>query len=386
MLAALAILPPSGADEEEDSVRSPFLGPGGLVRTVVRPEFRDAPGLLEDLATFGVEGLGVALIGPDRAPPEPGQPAVPSQLLLEGPPEVLARAREVLAFLDVPRPAVLVSLLAVEVQCVALRDRGGHAFLDRTGRGAPDTLLRGAAASFEPESFLRSALTGALPFTGTSVRFANQSDDLVGEGAFELVLRMLAEEGGASVLAWPTVLVSEGEEGAIASIDRVTTPVVEESSAESGPVVTTTSAEVGILLSVVPILVGPDAATLDLVADLRVPTAESPGTTPAAGLAIARRTVATRVTVRDREALLVGGIRLRRQVAASRGIPKVSSVPGLEVLGSSRSTTVVESELVLLVRARVVRPGPTPAAFLPPGEARRLEEASREDSGVLGEH
>lgn len=363
---------------------SPFLGPDGEVRLIVHPEFRGAPELLEDLERFGIEGLEVALAGPWLPPSAADQAPLASRLVLRGSAEVVARAREVLVYLDAPTPAVVVSLLATEVTTLSRRERGGHGFLDRTAtEGAPDTLFRGAAASYEPESFLRAGLTGALPFQGTSLAFANAPDDWAQNGAFELVLRVLAEERQAEFLAWPTVLVMEGETGTIESRTLATERVLAASGdvldVESGTV------ETGIVLTVVPVRVARDAAVLDLVADLSYAEPEDPSSIPASPVSVRRRTVATRITLRDRESIVLGGLTIRRRVRTRDGVPVVSKVPLVEQATSSALCGVLESELLLLVRGRVLVPGPPVPTSLPPGEARRLDEEARARPGRLGE-
>jgi type II secretory pathway component GspD/PulD (secretin) len=363
---------------------TPFLGPGGEVRSLYAPEFQAAVGLLEDLASFGIEGLDAQLIGPLVPAPKPGDPPVPNRLVLRGQPEVVARAREVLVHLDVPRPAVAVSLLAAEVRSARGRERGGSVLFDRNlVPDSPDTIFRGGFGVYEPESYLRSSLTGVMPFQGTSLRFGNGESDWSQNGVFEMVLRMLQSERQATFLAWPTVLCTEGEPGQIESIvERPDRVVV---AAGSRVLVRGDTATGGIVLTVIPVRVSRAGAVLDLVADIGVLLPEDPSDIPASNWIESRRRVATRVTVRDRESILVGGLKMRRRLFRHQGDPVFGAIPGVEAVASSESRDCVETELLLLLRARVMVPGSPVGITLPPGEARRLQREAARRPGQLGE-
>jgi len=358
-------------EEEESPVQTPFLGPGGEVRTIFRPEFRDAPGLLEDLRSFQVADLAVELVGPLLPPERPGGPAVPSRLLLTGRPATLSRAREVLRYLDVPQPSVVVSLLAAEVQARHEGETGGYLSFDRTGPdGGPPTVFRALYSEFEPDSYLRSRLVPDRPFEGTTLRFANFGQDILEDGAFELVLRYLAHDQSAEFLAWPTVVCTEGRPGTITSVVR-TTQLVLRSSQGTSAAVQSVPAETGITMEVLPQKIGTDAADLSLVADLLFALPESEDAAAAGEIVLHRRRVQTRFTIRDQESLLIGGLRIRRRLGAERGLPVLIGIPGLTMT----SKDCLETELVLLVKARVVVPDRSSGLVLPPGEARRLEAA-----------
>lgn len=370
------------AEEGEGGFESPFLGPNGEVRSLFRPEFRSAPSLLDDIARFGIEGLDAFLIGPTVPPPVPGKPQVPSRLLLRGPAEVVSRAREVLAFLDVPRPAVVVSLLVAEVRAIKDFERGGHVFWDRNAvEGTPDTIMRGAFGDYEPESFLRSSLTGYAPWQGTSVTFGNGPSDWAQNGVFELVLRMLQEERQATFLAWPTVVCTEGIPGTIESVLRQQDRVVTNSG--SYVVVRTAELMTGITLTVTPVRIARDAAVLDVVADISHPEPESQSNNSPALRRSQRIRVKTRVTMRDRESMLIGGLRFRRRLGEKLGDPIFGDIPVVDLAASTKRKECVDTDLLILLKGRVLVPGPSVGPFLPPGEARRLSRQARKEGRTL---
>lgn len=369
---------PTARAEPTDSapLNTPFLGRDGELRLLLRPEFRNAPGLLDDLKRFGIDGLEVELVGPLVRGPDPRAAPVPSRLVLKGKPEAVTQGREVLRYLDVPRPSVMVSLLVAEVRCRQDRALGGHLFFDRdTVPESPNTLFRGLFSEFEPDAYLRSSLTGARRFPGTTLRFGHVGTDILEHGAFELVLRLLAQQGDAEFLVWPTVVCTEGMPGKIVSLTSSEQLVV-TSSTLSSTSIRPRSFNTGVTFEVTPVRVGTDAAVLDLQADLEFAEPESDDGLAAGTVLLLRRRVKTRVTIRDQESLLIGGLRIRRRLRKNRGLPLFRAVPLL----SGQSRGIVESELILLVRARVLVPSRGAGVVLPPGEARRLEAARRRDA------
>jgi type II secretory pathway component GspD/PulD (secretin) len=375
----------------DEAIGTPFVGPGGELRLLFRPEFRSPLVLVEDMKPFAIAGLRVDAIGPTiaTAPPPialdprpawardgiaawpvtapvPAAPPLASRLLLQGSPEAVARGREVLHYLDVPRPAVLVSLLVLETRCLAQNESGGSVTFDRSPGGPdPGGAFQGFASDFEPDAFLRASLTGARPFDGTSVT--------VGDGGYDQVFRMLVRRNEAEYLAWPTLRVSEGETGSITS--TVALPQVLFTRQTAQRVVSTKAEEAGIRLDVVPVSVGFEEAVLDLATWIRVAEPSSETDAPAGTLVLRSRQVRTRVTIRDRESMLIGGLRMRRHLGSRRGLPLLQRIPGLDPLYSVRRRENEETEIVILVRARILNPGRSRAPFAPPSEMQRLQDA-----------
>jgi type II secretory pathway component GspD/PulD (secretin) len=248
---------------------------------------------------------------------------------------------------------------------------GGHVSFDRiSAPGEQNTVFRGLFSDFEPEAYLRSSLSTPRPFAGTSITFGNSGENVLEDGAFELVLRALALEGRAEFLAWPTVVCTEGLPGTISSVVQTSQNVMQSSSPTTASV-TTRPLETGVRFDVTPVRVGSDAAVLDLVGRLSFALPEVEDGQAAGEAVVHKRSVQTRITIRDQESLLIGGLRVRRKLGDQRGLPVLTGIPGLTATSKDR----LETELILLVRARVIVPGRGGGVFVPPGEARRLGAA-----------
>jgi hypothetical protein len=364
----------------------------GTLRRLYRPEFRSADSLAEALGRFGVAGATVALVTPwvDELRPGPQSPPpgaalvwprptgvwskpagdwdprdslekwqdtarrqlvpvrVPTRLLLQGPTSDVERLEQALARFDRPLPSVTVGLTIAEVRCESRRERGGHALFSRDAApDSPDTIFRGTSAEFEPEAWMRARLTGLVPFPGTSVVFERfRSDD----GLFEHVLRGLALRQEAEMLAQPCLVCTEESACGLESVVQV--PALTLTAGVPVPRVDLRPVDAGLRLGLRAVRIGVDTAVLDLRVQLR--TAEpdpAPDAIPGA-VVLRTRELATRVTVRDGESLVLGGLFLTRRLGDRRNSPFVSAVPGLEVLATRRGAGVRHSELLFVLAPR----------------------------------
>ncbi|MDJ0523337.1 MAG: hypothetical protein QNJ90_14800 [Planctomycetota bacterium] len=369
------VLPLSFAAAEEPTAddRPPWLHPelpisvgaDGSARSIYQPEFRDAPWLREQLLQQKIAGLRADLttpIVPVARPPgaRSTPPPVPGRILLTGSLEAVREARARLAKLDLAPRAVLVSLLVTEVVRRRRSERGGSLLFDKAlGPSPGNALFRSFSTSFEPDSFLRSTLTGVTPFEGTTLFMGNDS---VGGAGFEYALRMLQKEGEAEFLAWPNLLVNEGQPATMTSGRTVPQVLLDN---DAGETIRTRSELTGLRLRVTPRTIGREHAVLDLDVWLRLPEEVTGAEVVPGTLRLKTRQVTTRLTVRDREPLLLGGIVLRRAQRDRRGLPRPRAAAALDPLHSTRVRDAAETEIVFLIRPRVVPPGQRPAELDP---------------------
>lgn len=339
------------------------VGADGAARSIYQPEFRGAPWLQEQLLQQEVKGLRADLITPIvpvalPAGARKAPPPVHGRILLSGPLAAVREARDLLARFDLAPRAVLVSLLVSEVTRSSRNSTGGSMLFDKAGVANPDAkLFRNFSTSFEPDGYLRSALTGVTPYEGTTLRFGN--DNIEGS-AFEYTLRMLQKEGEAEFLAWPNLLVNEGEPASMLS-GRTVPQVLLQTNGSIKP----RSELTGLNLKVTPRTIGREHAVLDLDVWLRLPEEVTGSDVVPGTVRLKLRQVTTRITVRDREPLLIGGIILRRRQRDRRGLPRPREVKALDPLHSSRVRDAAETEIVFLLRPRIVPPGQRPAELDP---------------------
>lgn len=329
----------------------------GRRRALYRPRFVPAAELLASATGFGLAPAELALDG------------LRGRLLLTGDAPRLEAAAEALGYLDVPTPQALVEVALVESLRRCRAEHGGHGAFDRDG-GDPDTFFRAFRADFEPGSWLRSELVGGAPFQGADVRGGGHdlADGLA--GTVDTVLRGLAHEGAADVLARPCLVCTEGVPASVSStlslpvtlFFRTGVDVRFERSAERA----------GVSLEVVAEAVGRDAVRLRVHPWVRRLEEASAPTGPLSYPVLGVREVQTTVTVRDGQTVLVAALEGRRLVRDRDGWPALDRLPALDTLLSAHGVEDGVTDFHVLVTARVLAPGRDPVAVVPPGEPARL--------------
>ena len=363
----------------------------GRARFIYLPEFRPAVWLKQQLSLHGLKDLQADLVAPVLAVAAPRGsktvlPAAASRLLIQGAPAQVAAARELLARLDLAARSVFVSLLVSEVSRSHRTSTGASLLFDKgAGTNPENTVFRTAALGFVPDDYIRSSVTGAMPFEGTTLTFGDM--DASG-GAFEYTLRMLQRQGEAEFLAWPSMLCSENEPGfmqATELLPHLQTTLLNRRAAGVTTARTESSviAQTGLKLRITPVRIGVEYAVLDIDVWMTLPQYVTDGTTTPNALRLRTREVTTRVTVRDREPLCLGGIILRDNARSRRGLPRPKSLNVLDPLHSARLRTCSETEVVFLLRARVVKPRSRPLELDPKHYRRWTEVGPRAGANAL---
>ncbi len=360
--AALAVPDGAGASPFEAT----WQAPDGTSFALYRPRFVPAVDLLADAQAFGLAPLGVGMdLGLERAR---------GRLLVSGAADRLVVAAEALGYLDVPTPQVLVEVSIVETLNRCRRDTGGHLAFDRTATG-PDTFFRTFRYDFDPSSWLRHELVGGRPFEGVDVRGGGTdvSDGLA--GTVDAVLRGLAHDGQADVLARPCLVCSLGVPAKMSSTLSLPATLF----FQRGTVIERTRVDerAGISLEVTAEAVGREAVRLKVHPWIRrVEEASSP-TGPESYPVLGSREMTTTVTLADGQTALVAALEGRRSVRDRRGYPALDLLPALDGVLSAHTTDQETSDVHVLLRARILQPGREPPAVVPPGEAARLETRRR---------
>ena len=331
----------------------------GHARLLYRPEFRAARLLRDELRSVGIEGLGVELVGPRvaRLPERPGaRPPPPelSRLALVGADAIVDRGLRHLLRMDRAPRGVSLSILVSEVRSQRLMARGNSFLYDKAGAPNPkETVFRGIESSFDPDAYLASSLSGMRPFEGTSIRLADPNT--LG-GAWEATLRMLLKQGHAEFLAWPCLRLTEGEPGRLESLEQLEVLQLHGATTAANPRVTKLAETVGLRLMATPVRVGVEEATLDIDLWFRLPELLENPDAFVGSVGLRQREVKTRVTVRDDTPLLLGGLFLRRRLATTKSIPGISRIKPLDAATNAADRRCVDTEMLLLVRARILDP------------------------------
>jgi pilus assembly protein CpaC len=174
----------------------------------------------------------------------------------------------------------------------------------------------------------------------------------IGTGAYELFVNALDEDGVGKILAEPTLVARTGETARFLSGGEVPIPI-----AQSEERITVVYKEFGVGIAFTPTVLSDDRIHLDVTTevsqvDFGLGTAVSGTTVPG----FRTRRASTGVEVGEGQTFAIAGL-LRDEVTSRVAMyPFLGQIPIIGMLFRSSTTEKVSTELVLLVRPRLIKP------------------------------
>lgn len=338
-------------------------GGDGRLHRLYRPRFVPAAELLEGARSILPPAVELTL------------DSMRHRLLFTGTRVGVDCAAEAVDFLDVPRPSASIEVTIVETARHRRAEHGGHGIFDRDGPPAgPDTFFRGLRFDFEPESWLRSELTGTDSFEGTSIEGARSGTGGPLAGMVDVVLRSLSTLGEAEILSNPSIVVTEGVPAFVSS--TIELPVTLFSRSGTDTVYGTTSEHAGVRFEVTADKIGADRLTLRLHPWVRQLTEAKSSSGPAGYPVLSVRELTTTVTVADGEEFLLGGVAGWQRVSDAVGLPVPPALTALTSALGAKRNEIECVDLVFRVRARILHPGRDGARVVPSSERDRLRRGT----------
>ncbi|MGB9618912.1 MAG: hypothetical protein ACPL7K_00705 [Armatimonadota bacterium] len=268
-------------------------------------------------------GLGTA--GDGSASPSSGSTARSnsSRIVLIGAPADIARARDVLAGLDVPRRQVAIDVAITEISSSGTRDLG-------------------------------------IEWTWSDIGLTESSVSGIGFGKFTKepmtitgALTALIKEGKADLLAQPNVSVLDGECADILIGDRVLYPKLVGYNQIGTPIYDKAEEKVGIYLQISPRIAGEDEIVLTLYPQVSLITGylrTQAGDYPQ----ISTREARTTVSVKNGSTLAIGGLLRSNEILSTAKVPLLSDLPLVGQLFRHQKRTRDRTEIVILLSPRIV--------------------------------
>ncbi|MEO5973043.1 MAG: type II and III secretion system protein family protein [Sphingomicrobium sp.] len=299
---------------------------------------------------------------------------------------------------------VMLEVRFSEVKRSALKQLGSGFFVGDGGKLAGAV---GGGASLRPGG--STTTTSTDPLTGVITSIVSQNPAVLGLGAivdsfgiisrtfrafgtnFEATLDALERKGAITTLAEPTLVALSGETASFLAGGEFPVPVVQNSSGGGGNnngALTVEWKPFGVSLAFTPtvladgvinLVVAPEVSSIDPTASIVVNNLTIPG--------LQTRRARTVVELRDGESFAMAGLLRRDFQDTVRQFPLLGSLPIIGTLFRSTGLQREETELVIIVTPRLVRPvragslkAPTDRVG-PPNEAD-LFLLGRTDTGV----
>jgi len=305
---------------------------------------------LPPLLTAAIPGLSVA-IGPNQGfklecpsavamgsesyasstASKSGQPQIaPAKvLILRGTEEEIAKAKELLARLDVAQPQIIIEAEVVDITDTASKELGIQWGEEGVVGSPVFTESRDSEQALSIGRFARSAIS------------------------VKAILRALVEDGKGKVLANPKVLSLDGKPASVFIGDEVKY-VIRVDVTPQGTNVTTETARVGVQLHTISRISADGYITMNLHPEVSVITdwIDTP-----AGLTlpeISRRFIDSTIRVKDGETIVIGGLIKDQEIQSISGIPILKDLPILGELFKFKSSRKTRSEVVMFITPRIV--------------------------------
>ena len=265
--------------------------------------------------------------------------------------ENIALVEQVLRVLDVPDPQVIIEAKVVELRWdkdMEIGFEGDSGPLSQLWIQSDDsgTFLREIRTKFNPTE----AITGGS-FQGSTFRFSRVSGHT---GTMGGIVQAFLERGKGEILSAPRIMVDSGDEALVKAGEEFPYPEV-----VLHPGGSTTSVKyqpTGVTLKVRPHIVGANNVHLVLELDVKallgfvnLPTGTAPSFT--------NRSASTKVTVRNGEEIVIGGLRRKEKHTLHRGLPFLSDIPIIGLLFGRYEEQEVTQEILFFIKPIIIQSG-----------------------------
>ncbi len=277
--------------------------------------------------------------------------------------ETINSLLSVIERLDIQRAQVLVEAIIVEVndnfgkslgvQWLYRNDSGGFVSNFKEGNNAAVVGAIAEGSLNEDSEEALTTLAGALAgVAGQTIGLGKLTDtyDILG------MIDLLQGTTGTNILSTPNLLTTDNHTAKITVGEAV--PFVTGSFTSTGdgsnpqsPFQTIDRENVGTILEVTPHVNEGDRVALDIVQEVSS-ISQKVG---AAGTITNERKIETRVTVRDGETIVLGGLIKDNVLQRETRVPLLGSIPVLGHLFRSRSNTTEKTNLLIFIKPTIIR-------------------------------
>ena len=290
-------------------------------------------------------------------------------LIITADADEMASLEAVIARLDIRRAQVFVEAIIVEME-ISEGQELGLQWLFANDSGLFGSNVSTSSSQQQRNAAIASAilpddnssneigvrdLTGALSqVPGTTLGWGLVDDDL----SMAVILNALETQGNANILSTPSLLTLDNEEAYITVGQQV--PFVTGSYTSTGggngalqnPFQTIQRQNVGVTLTVTPQINEGDSVVLDITQEV---SSISQQVLTASDVITNERKIETKVLARDGDIVVLGGLVKDDIQDSQQGVPGLSSIPWLGRLFRNDVVSVTKSNLLVFIRATIVR-------------------------------
>lgn len=282
-------------------------------------------------------------------------------VVMVGPDSELAAYRSIVEQLDIRRAQVVVEAIIAEVSDSRAEELGvqwlfadeklGAGVVNFSAGGANIASIAGAAASGD-NAALGELLSGVNGATAGIGHFG-------GGFNFAVLLNALKSKSGFNLLSTPTLLTLDNAEASILVGQEVPFVTGSVTQNNSNPYQTIERREVGVKLRIKPQINIDNSVRLDIVQEV----SSIADFASASDVITNKREIKTKVMVEDNGLIILGGLISDEASNTDQKVPLLGDIPGLGRLFRSTAKSGVKQNLMVFIRPRILRDGPSIASF-----------------------
>ncbi|AXO89633.1 type II secretion system secretin GspD [Pseudomonas sp. K1(2024)] len=282
-------------------------------------------------------------------------------VVMVGPDSELAAYRNIVEQLDIRRAQVVVEAIIAEVSDSSAQELGvqwlfadqkfGAGIVNFGSNGVNIANIAGAAAAGDNQGLgkLLSATTGATAGIG----------HFGGGFNFAMLINALKGKTGFNLLSTPTLLTLDNAEASILVGQEVPFVTGSVTQNNANPYQTIERKEVGVKLRIKPQINSDNSVRLDIVQEV----SSIADSSAASDVITNKREIRTKVMVDDNGLVILGGLISDESTASDQRVPVLGDIPGVGRLFRSDSRRNVKQNLMVFIRPRILRDGPSLAGL-----------------------
>lgn len=282
-------------------------------------------------------------------------------VVMVGPDSELAAYRNIVEQLDIRRAQVVVEAIIAEVSDSSAQELGvqwlfadekfGAGIVNFGSNGVNIANIAGAAASGDNKELgkLLSATTGATAGIG----------HFGGGFNFAMLINALKGRSGFNLLSTPTLLTLDNAEASILVGQEVPFVTGSVTQNNANPYQTIERKEVGVKLRIKPQVNSDNSVRLDIVQEV----SSIADSRAASDVITNKREIKTKVMVDDNGLVILGGLISDESTTSNQRVPLLGDIPVLGRLFRSDSNRNVKQNLMVFIRPRIMRDGPSLAGL-----------------------
>lgn len=282
-------------------------------------------------------------------------------VVMVGPDSELAAYRAIVEQLDIRRAQVVVEAIIAEVSDSSAQELGvqwlfadekfGAGIVNFGSNGVNIANIAGAAASGDNGALseLLSGTTGAMAGIG----------HFGGGFNFAMLVNALKGKSGFNLLSTPTLLTLDNAEASILVGQEVPFVTGSVTQSNANPYQTIERKEVGVKLRIKPQINIDNSVRLDIVQEV----SSIADSTAASDVITNKREIKTKVMVEDNGLVILGGLISDELSTSDQRVPLLGDIPYLGRLFRSDATRNTKQNLMVFIRPRILRDGPSLAGL-----------------------